>query len=265
MFPEIPVPFLNIGLKSYVVLHGVAYVLFALVGRILTRMHPSLHRHWWRMALLVALADLGVAHLASEVMAGGIAALGDASAWWPFQRGYWGGPMFVAVALGLYAIVFRLPAYPALDVMAICWLIAATFIKTACLLNGCCLGPLCSADWPVAVQGRHPVALYEAAIYLVSAVFLLILAHRAVLRGWLLIVMGLLYGTVQLSIQPVRVASGFYVGQGGVFTVRQAVALAVVAFCASVLVLRFMSRRRIASSSDHHPPSSGSVDSPATG
>lgn len=65
---------------------------------------------------------------------------------------YYGGVAGAMIAILAYLHVKRLPLRRYLDVMAASFMLGLAFGRAGCLLNGCCYGGACSADWPLATR-----------------------------------------------------------------------------------------------------------------
>jgi phosphatidylglycerol:prolipoprotein diacylglycerol transferase len=60
---------------------------------------------------------------------------------------YYGGVALATVAVLIYLFIQRLPARRFLDIIAASLMVGLAFGRAGCLLNGCCYGARCEADW----------------------------------------------------------------------------------------------------------------------
>ena len=65
---------------------------------------------------------------------------------------YYGGLVVAAVFVVAFLRFQRLPIRRHLDIIAVSLLVGLAFGRAGCLLNGCCFGAECRADWPLAVR-----------------------------------------------------------------------------------------------------------------
>ncbi len=65
---------------------------------------------------------------------------------------YHGGLILAAVMVVVYLLAKRLPVRRYLDIVAVSLLVGLAFGRVGCLLNGCCFGEQCSADWPAGMR-----------------------------------------------------------------------------------------------------------------
>jgi len=65
---------------------------------------------------------------------------------------YYGGLLLAAAVVIGYLLVKRLPLRRFLDIAAVSLMVGLAFGRAGCLLNGCCWGQRCRADWPLAMR-----------------------------------------------------------------------------------------------------------------
>ncbi len=65
---------------------------------------------------------------------------------------YHGGLILATVMVIAYLVAKRLPVRRYLDIVAVSLMIGLAFGRAGCLLNGCCFGLPCRADWPLAMR-----------------------------------------------------------------------------------------------------------------
>jgi len=65
---------------------------------------------------------------------------------------YYGGVALAVAAILGYLRAKRLPLRRYLDIIAPSLMLGLAFGRTGCLLNGCCFGGPCRADWPLATR-----------------------------------------------------------------------------------------------------------------
>jgi len=65
---------------------------------------------------------------------------------------YYGGFVLATALVLAYLRIKRLPIRRYLDILAASLMIGLAFGRVGCLLNGCCFGQRCRADWPLAMR-----------------------------------------------------------------------------------------------------------------
>jgi len=65
---------------------------------------------------------------------------------------YYGGVALATLLVLAYLRIKRLPARRFLDIIAPSLMVGLAFGRVGCLLNGCCYGATCRADWPLAMR-----------------------------------------------------------------------------------------------------------------
>jgi len=65
---------------------------------------------------------------------------------------YYGGVLLAMAMALVYLFAKRLPVRRYLDILAPSLMVGLAFGRAGCLLNGCCYGATCRADWPPAIR-----------------------------------------------------------------------------------------------------------------
>ena len=222
MWEGIRLPGTGCLIPGYALLDLAACVVFYLSGMALTWNRVDLHRHWGRLALALAFSDTVGARLFFRLLHG-----------WG-TNGFYAAPLIFACASISYISICRIKLSPLLDAWAIAFSVSHVIEKCACLSAGCCFGrPTTSGLGMAILAGEgdptryHPLPLYEACAHLVTALVLASFYLRGQLKGRLIILLGLIYGTWRLAVDPARAENNAYILDGTV-TVTQIVCSVVV-------------------------------------
>jgi len=238
MWPSVHLPATDIVISTYHLLHVVGWFAFLLVGLRLTLAWPELRHHWWWLFIGMALSDTVGAHAFASVIRGG------------HGGGFWGAPLLIALWTGFYVVARRIRAYPMLDVFAIAFSVSQVFEKLACLAAGCCFGRpttsvlgvtlLASRDDPTR---RLPLPLCESSLHLLTAFGLTMLYTHGLLKGRLVMVLGILFGIWRAIVESARPAPNPSLLNGPI-TITQMICVLSAVFGATYLILDWAETRR---------------------
>ncbi len=229
MWPTVHLPGTGVTISSYHLFHVVAWFTFLIVGLALTRSRPHLKPHWWWLGGGLAFCDTVGARLAFQAV------------WGRQGTGFSAAPALFAALSVAYVVARKVRAYPFLDAWAVAFSAASVFEKVACFMAGCCFGRMTDSPMGVALHSAQgdptrwlPLPLYESSFHLATAVTLGLLYAHGRLKGRLLMVLGVVYGSWRLLIEVARAGrkSPF---MDGPLTAVQVVCLLTVAFSVAYL------------------------------
>jgi phosphatidylglycerol:prolipoprotein diacylglycerol transferase len=116
---------------------------------------------------------------------------------------FYGGLAGGALAAFLYCRAYAVPLARVADAGAPALALAHAIGRIGCFLGGCCFGR--ETDFALAVEGRHPVQLYESAGLLALVAILIGLTSRLRSRSGALFAVYLAgYGILRLTMEPLR-------------------------------------------------------------
>ena len=230
MLPSFTLPGTGVAVSSYHLFHVMAWFAFYFVGTRVTRSRPDLSRHWLWLAVGLAFCDTVGACVAYQLIHGRRAI------------GFFAGPLLFAMLTGVYCVARRVRAYPFLDAWAVAFAASHVLEKLACLATGCCYGRSTDSFLGVATMKAHgdetkylPLPLLEASLHLVTALLLGFLLSRGILRGRLVMILGVMYGAWRFGTETARGGSPSAFLDGP-FSVTQVACLSAMVFSSSYLV-----------------------------
>lgn len=98
-----------------------------------------------------------------------------------------GGVIFGALGLYIWARMRKVPFMHILDAMGAAFLIAHAIGRIGCLLNGCCFGTQCEQPWGIHVANHtglfHPAQVYDSLMNIAGLIILLRLEKRGLRSG----------------------------------------------------------------------------------
>ena len=170
------------------------------------------------------------------------------------QGGLWGGLLAYLTLAAPLAFFMAKHKRAALDLVALSIPIPWIFVKTGCLLNGCCYGKATSLPWAITFSERavgapagiplHPTQIYEILI-MVGVLVVFKILKRERWQGTMLLWFLILYGLGR-AITEVYRGDADHHAYIGPFTLSQLLCLA--AAGVSIVLLYFWSRRHVARS-----------------
>lgn len=239
MWPSLHLPATDVVISTYQLLHVAGWFAFLLAGLWLTRHWPERRRHWWWLVVGVAVCDTLGSHSLARLVRGGAGG------------GFWGGPLLIALWGGGYLALRRIPAYPMLDAFAVAFRVSQAFAKLACLAAGCCFGRRTASALGVPVPAArgdptrfHPLPLFEMSLHVLTALVLGELDARGILKGRLVLVLGIIHGAWRAMIEPLRGSPDPAV-MNGPLTATQLASIFAVVFGATYRMLDTTDLRRL--------------------
>ena len=144
------------------------------------------------------------------------------------------GALLVGVGAGIaYSLARRLTLGRVGDTFAPSLALGTAVGRVGCFFSGCCVGTPTALPW--AHDGRHPAQLYESLGALMVLGLVLVAHRRRRVPGEAFLAFGVGYGVLRFGLEFVRAN---HVPAAGGLTLHQWIALAAVATCAALFVVR---------------------------
>jgi len=129
---------------------------------------------------------------------------------------FFGGLLFVILAVIAYARFFKVPLFKVLDVIAPAAALGYALGRIGCFLNGCCYGIETNLPWAVkfpALSGlRHPTQLYASLSGLLILGLLLFIFYRKKFDGQVFSLGLIFYAVYRFAIEFIRTNPRYLLG-----------------------------------------------------